>query len=186
MPTWPRLDPALIVLIGTAGSGKSTLAAARWRPTQILSLDALRGWVSDEECDQAATGDAVTVLHALAAARLSRRLTTVIDATNVETVVRRRLVELAAARDVPAVAIVIDTPLAVCLARNATRPGPRDGARWGRRVPADVVIAQHQQLRASLWHLPAEGFAEILTHTPEAAAGETAEGIRGLDAPTHE
>lgn len=163
----PVTDPALIVLIGVAGSGKSTLAAARWRPAQVLSLDALRGLVSDDECDQSATRDAVAVLHALAAARLSRRLTTVIDATNVEAGVRLGLTKLAASRGMPAVAIVVDTPITICQARNAARSGPRASARWGRRVPADVVDAQHQQLRAAIPQLRGEGFAEILLHEPD-------------------
>ena len=166
----PVTDPTLIVLIGVAGSGKSTLAAARWRPAQVLSLDALRELVSDDECDQAATRDAVAVLHALAAARLSRRLTTVVDATNVDAGVRLALTKLAESRGMPAVAIVVDTPIAICQARNATRTGRRTGARWGRRVPTDVIDAQHQQLRAALPRLRAEGFAEVLVHElgPEA------------------
>jgi predicted kinase len=86
----PDLDPALIVLIGVAGAGKSTLAA-QWRPSQVLSLDAYRGIVSDDENDQEATADAVMVLHAVLDARLRRNLVTVVDATNVSPDARRRV-----------------------------------------------------------------------------------------------
>lgn len=86
-------EPALIVLIGVAGAGKSTLAAC-WHHRQVLSLDALREWVSDDDCGQDATADAVTVLHTILAARMRRRLTTVVDATNLTADARRPLLEL--------------------------------------------------------------------------------------------
>lgn len=178
------IGPALVVLIGVAGSGKSTYAA-RWPAQQVLSLDALRAAVADDECDQDATGDAAAVLHAIAAARLRRRLTTVIDATNVEAGVREHLVALATAHGMPAVAVVVlDVPLEVCRARNAARPGPRAGARWGRRVPDEVLVAQHEHLHASLPALRDEGFAEITVHRPgsgPAASFSTGVGGGGLD-----
>jgi len=46
--TYPQLpEKALIVLIGASGAGKSTLART-WPTSQVLSLDALRGWVRDD------------------------------------------------------------------------------------------------------------------------------------------
>ena len=36
-------DPALVVLVGPSGSGKSTWAAARYRASEVVSSDALRG-----------------------------------------------------------------------------------------------------------------------------------------------
>ncbi|HZE33716.1 MAG TPA: AAA family ATPase [Actinoallomurus sp.] len=160
----PDLDPALIVLIGVAGAGKSTLAA-QWRPSQVLSLDAYRGIVSDDENDQEATADAVMVLHAVLDARLRRNLVTVVDATNVSPDARRPLLDLATAHHMSATAIVVDTPLPLCQTRNAGRPGPRGSARWGRRVPADVVEEQHRQLRESIPHLCEEGFAKVIIYS---------------------
>jgi predicted kinase len=157
--TWP--EHALVVLIGAAGAGKSALAAREWAPSQVLSLDALRGWVSDDVSDQDATQDAVGVLHALVSARLRRRLTTVVDATNVEAHARLPLLDLARAHQMPAVAVVVATPLPICHARNATRPGPQGTARWGRRVPVEALDTQHQRMRASLLQLKAEGFAQV-------------------------
>jgi predicted kinase len=40
-------ENALIVLIGASGAGKSTLART-WPASQVLSLDSLRGTVSDD------------------------------------------------------------------------------------------------------------------------------------------
>lgn len=40
-------EHGLIVLIGASGSGKSTLART-WPASQVLSLDGLRGTVSDD------------------------------------------------------------------------------------------------------------------------------------------
>lgn len=184
-------DGRLIVMIGAAGAGKSTLAAQGW-PGQVLSLDALRDLVSGDECDQDATADAVAVLHALVAARLRRKVTTVVDATNVTPAARRPLLDLASAHRAAAIAVVVDTPLPVALARNAARPGPRPGARWGRRVPDQAIHTQHRALRSSLPRLRAEGFTEIRRIDASAPAGdETAAGpasIRrgGRPAPPHD
>lgn len=156
-------EPALVVLIGVAGAGKSTIAK-RWRPSQVLSLDAYRELVADDETDQDATADAVRVLHAVLAARLRRGLMTVVDATNVEATARRPLLDLAAASGMPAVAVVVDTPLGLARNRNATRPGPRQNARWGRRVPVAVVEKQYRQLRESIPYLREEGFTDVVIH----------------------
>jgi ABC-type phosphate transport system ATPase subunit len=54
---------ALVVLIGPSGSGKSTFAKAHFLPTEIVSSDACRGIVSDDENDQSATEEAFDLLH---------------------------------------------------------------------------------------------------------------------------
>ena len=58
---------SLVVLIGPSGSGKSTFARKHFLPTEVLSSDACRGMVSDDENDQAVTNDAFEVLHFIAA-----------------------------------------------------------------------------------------------------------------------
>ena len=68
--TIPELS--LVVLIGASGSGKSTFARTHFKPTEVLSSDACRGLVSDDENDLSATGDAFDVLHFIAARRLAR------------------------------------------------------------------------------------------------------------------
>lgn len=135
--------PALVLLVGPAGAGKSTFAARCFQPTEVVSSDRCRALVSDSERNQAATGDAFRLLHEIAALRLRRRRLTVIDATNVEPVDRRPLLDLAAAHGVPAVAIVFDLPLDICLARAAGRAS--------RQVRAAAI---RRQWEAMLVHLP--------------------------------
>lgn len=113
--------PALVLLVGPAGAGKSTFAERHFRPTEIVSSDHCRALVSDSERNQSASADAFRLLHQIAALRLKRRRLTVIDATNVEPYDRRPLLELALAQSLPAVAIVFDLPLDLCLERAGTR-----------------------------------------------------------------
>lgn len=154
-------DPALVLLIGAAGAGKSTLAARAFPATAIVSSDAFRGLVSGDETDQSATRAAFSILHRELARRLAAGRTTVVDATNVQPHARRALVRRAVAAGVPAIAIVLDLPPALVLARNATRPG--------RIVPTDVVGRQLDDLARSLRRgLALEGFAAV--HTLRSAA----------------
>jgi hypothetical protein len=44
-------DPSLVVLIGSSDSGKSSVARTHFKPTEILSSDACRGLVADDEND---------------------------------------------------------------------------------------------------------------------------------------
>ncbi|WP_280354435.1 polynucleotide kinase-phosphatase [Nocardia otitidiscaviarum] len=145
---------ALVVLIGSTGSGKSTFARKHFRSTAIVSSDACRGIVSDDENDQSATPDAFALLHHIAGVRLRRGLRTVVDATNVQPQARKELIELARAHDVLPVAIVLDVPDAVCLERNTQRP---DRAHLGKHV----VVRQQRDLRRSLRHLEREGFRKV-------------------------
>lgn len=156
--------PHLYVLIGMSGSGKTELARSLWQPGQVISLDALRATVSGDESDQSATADAVKVMHLVVAARLRRQLTTVVDATNVQSRVRAPLLAAARQYGVCAAALIVDTPLPLCLDRNASRPGVTPGARWGRRVPDEVVFRQHADLTRSAPGLIGEGFTHVLAY----------------------
>jgi predicted kinase len=175
--------PAVVCLLGAAGAGKSTWASRHFLPSQILCLDRLRELVADDECDQDATGDAVAVLDVVLRARLRRRLITVLDATNAEAVVRAELVALAAAHQMPAVAVVLDTPLEVCLARQAARPGPEPRRRWGRAVPPEVVRRQHAEVAAATAGLAAEGFAHVCVLDPFTTASRDADMPAGGTSP---
>jgi len=151
-------DPCLVVLLGAAGSGKSTLAARHFAPDEVLSSDAFRGLVAGDARDQAATGRAFAALHRALAVRLEAGLTTVVDATNVQAHARRRLLRLSAEAGVPVVAIVLDLPPDLVLARNDGRD---------RVVPEDAVRRQLANLRRSLRPgvLDAEGFRQIVRLT---------------------
>jgi predicted kinase len=147
-------DPSLIVLMGASGSGKSTLART-WPASYRLELDFYRELVSGSAGDQDATGDAVHVLETVLAARLARGLTCVIDATNTRADVRRSLVKAAHAHGLPAAALLMDSPLSLCQARNSLRPEER-------RVPKDVVRSQYDQLAAARPGLRGEGFDQVV------------------------
>ncbi|WP_432833380.1 polynucleotide kinase-phosphatase [Dactylosporangium sp. CA-092794] len=143
----------LVALVGVSGSGKSTFARRHFAPTQVLSSDAFRALVADDENDQSASGDAFDALHYVAGKRLRAGRLTVVDATNVQQHARQALVALAREHDVPRVAIVLDVPEDECWARTQARPD-RD---FGR----PVVARQHRDLRRSLRGLAREGFRQV-------------------------
>ncbi|HYD54100.1 MAG TPA: AAA family ATPase [Gemmatimonadaceae bacterium] len=146
-------DPSLVLLIGVSGSGKSTLASRWFEPTEVVSSDACRALVADDPSDQCATASAFAVLHAIVRERLVHRRLTVVDATNVQARARRALLEIARHHDLPAAAIVLDPPVALCERRAATRAG--------RPVEAEVVHRHREQLHKSLPALEQEGFARV-------------------------
>ena len=155
-------DPCLVVLIGAAGAGKSTFAARWFEPDEVLSSDDLRALIAGDAADQRATGPAFEALHRMLGVRLGAGLLTVVDATSVQARARRALLERAAEAGMPAVAIVLDMPPAVVLARNTGR-----GARI---VPVAAVRRQLGDLRrAPDDRLRHEGFALVvrLTHPAE-------------------
>lgn len=167
--TLPVTDLSLVVLIGASGSGKSTFARKHFKPTEIVSSDFCRGLVADDENDQSASRDAFDVLHYIAGKRLAAGRLTVVDATNVQPESRKQLVQLARQHDVLPIAVVLDLPEEVCLARNATRPD-RAG------MPRHVVGRHRRELRRSLRGLEREGFRKVHVLRTEEEAG-TAEVV---------
>lgn len=146
----------LVLLIGAAGAGKSTFAGRHFAPTEVLSSDAFRAMVGDDEGDQSASAPAFDVLGRVLAHRLRRGRLTVVDATNVTPADRRAWLRLAAIARRPAVAIVLNLPEAVCLQRNAQRSG--------RFVDPAVVLRQLDGVRRTLADresLLAEGYAAV-------------------------
>src|SRR2546423_11023089 len=155
---------SLVVLVGPSGSGKSTFARKHFLPTEILSSDACRALVSDEENNQKVTNDAFEVLHFVAAKRLALGRLTVIDATNVQPESRRPLVSLARQYHCLPVAIVLNMPEKICQERNRLR----DERDFG----PHVVRQQQSQLRRHLRRLAKEGFRHVFVlETPEKVEG---------------
>ena len=146
-------DPALVVLVGASGSGKSHWAASRYRAQELVSSDALRGVVGSGEHDLDASADAFAVLEAVVAARLSRRLTTVVDTLGTDAARRTAWLAAARAAGLPAVAVVLTTPAEVCRRRNSARDRP---------VPAPVLAGQLARVPATLDELRGEGWDQVI------------------------
>ena len=109
--------------------------------------------VCDDESDQNVNGAAFGLLHHIARARLAAGRLAVIDATNLETRSRRRLLRIAKDNHLPTVAIAFNIPLEKCLERNS--------ARSERVVEMDVVNLHASQLNRAIARLPLEGYESI-------------------------
>jgi len=144
---------SLVVLVGVSGSGKSTFAGSQFLATEVLSSDFCRGLVADDENDQSASAEAFDVLYYIAAKRLAAGWLTVVDATNVQSGDRQKLVELAREHDVLPVAIVLDLPERICVERNKARPD--------RQFDERVIRRQRESLRRGLRSLQREGFRTV-------------------------
>ena len=142
-------DPALVLLVGAAGSGKSTWAAEHYRDVEIVSSDALRAVVGSGSADLGATSDAFRLLDQVVEGRARRGLTVVIDTLGLDPDRRAGWAALGEASGLPRVAVVLDTPAAVCRARNAARDRP---------VPAAVLAGQLARVREARAELEAEGW----------------------------
>ena len=159
-------DPALLMLVGPSGSGKSTFARAHFRETEILSSDAMRAMVADDAADQGASAEAFRILAILVNGRLKRRLTTVIDATNLRAAYRKRYARLAGRYGIPTVAIAFDFPEELYSAHNVRRPG--------RIVDEFVIAEQSERMRQAMADLPTEGHAALyVLSDPESIASVT-------------
>jgi F420-dependent oxidoreductase-like protein len=187
-----RLPTAcLVVLIGPSGSGKSTWAAAQFRPSQIVSTDALRALVGEGEHDQRAGTDAFALLDEVLERRLKRRLLTVIDSLGLEERRRRDWVARAHRHGVPCHAVLFPTPAEVCRRRNRERDRP---------VPPKLLTGQLRAFDAAPAALAGEGFDAIhdagpvvvvapeLVGAPVAAARQREDPMRlsfGLQIPSY-
>ncbi len=156
---------ALVVLVGSAGSGKSTWASRHFLPTQIVSSDACRAMIADDESDQSVSRDAFRLLYFILGERMRRGLLTVVDSTALQPSARAELLKIAEQYGRPAVAIVFALPAELTARWNASRE---------RRVP-DGALERHQKnLELSLKHLPTENFQALyLFRTREELARAT-------------
>jgi F420-dependent oxidoreductase-like protein len=147
----------VVVLVGPGASGKTTWAAEHFPGDHIVSSDRLRAAVGSGEDDITASTDAFGLLEQIVAARIGRRLTTVIDTLGLDAERRRAWLDLARANDLPCVAVAFDTPAAECRERNRNRT---------KRIPADVLTAQLRTWRTVREDLRAEGYTRVLAPQP--------------------
>ncbi len=139
------------ILRGISGSGKSTIAkeiADSKDKCIIVNRDKIRAMLFGSESDYGVDEDFVTVVenHTLAQA-VALGYDVVVDNTHVRWEFVEKVATLVKATD-PSYNIsivVVDTPLDVAIARNASRE---------RQVPEHVIVKQNEQLQRTLfWDL---------------------------------
>lgn len=153
-------DFALVLMVGPTSSGKSHVAARLFKPTEIVSSDKCRALASDDENDQTATKAAYEILELIVRRRLERRLTTVVDATNLRPEDRARFLAMGKELHAPCAAIVMRTPERLARERAA--------GRGDRRMPAHVFDRQSRLFR-KVGRLEKEGFRFVREIRPEEA-----------------
>jgi len=156
---------SLILLVGVSGAGKTTFACKNFHPTQVLTSDKFRAMISDNENCMECSRDAFEVLYSITQKRLSRRLLTVIDATNIQDYGRRQLLDFAQEHGAAPVAIVFNIPEDVCIERTLRRTD--------RPIPLDILQKHFQEFHETLELIPTEGFHSIYILDGQEAA-ETA------------
>ncbi|MGB0838502.1 MAG: polynucleotide kinase-phosphatase [Chitinophagales bacterium] len=161
---------SLVLLVGVSGSGKSTFAKKYFKQHEVVSSDTCRGIVSNDENSLSATNDAFDLLNFIIAKRLKNGLLTVVDATNVQSESRKKLIQLAREYHTLPVAIVLDLPKQVCEARNEKRVD--------RNFDGRVIRQQKQQLKRSIRNLKREGFRKIYILKSEEEVAQVSEIIR--------
>ena len=146
--------PRVLILTGLPASGKSTWAARTGQG--VLSSDAVRALLTGSEQSQSVNRLVFATLRFLFTMRVrAGAAVTIIDTTALTARERRQWIRLAEALGCDAEAVFFDTPLEVCLERNAVRP---------RVVPEDVMRRFAARLtRPEL----AEGFTRVDVVRPE-------------------
>lgn len=140
------------MLAGPAASGKSTWAQQRFAATEVVSSDALRGVLGDDEARQDINDRVFPLLHDIVQHRLDLGRLTVVDATNLERKAREPLRLLAKKSGIPAVLLVITADLEGSEARAAGR---------ARRVSRDVLIDHVSRVAGVLMASSDEGWSAV-------------------------
>ncbi|MFP4416152.1 MAG: AAA family ATPase [Chitinivibrionales bacterium] len=159
--------PSLVVLIGVAGSGKSAFAHRWFTPTSIVSSDFCRALISDNEEDQSVSPDAFRLLYFIVRKRLKHKRLVVVDATNLNTGHRRRLLTF---RDnhqphMPALAFVFNLPLPQSLQQNA--------GRTERQVEKDVIVRQQKKLERTIPVIFQQNFHQVVVFESQKQVNRT-------------
>jgi predicted kinase len=124
MSNLPIAAPCLVVLVGPPGSGKTTWAQRNARGAVHVSQDGLIGAITPAGFDHAYRPIYSEAENAVARAALHAGYTVIVDRTNRTRAHRERWVRMARQAAVPAVAVAMTAPHAVCRDRNARREPP--------------------------------------------------------------
>ena len=138
-------DFALVLMMGASGSGKSTWAAQNFDPRSIVSSDACRKLIFDQE--NGPSGPTFELLHFLVAKRLEARRFTVVDATNTRKEDRAEILQIAHQYHCPTYAIWMNPKTDQVYRNNQERERSRP----------DRVVREHlRRLRNAYRELRAE------------------------------
>lgn len=135
----------LILTVGIPGSGKSTwareTAAERyglWGGLLVLERDEIRRELTGDIRNHSREVEVTRIQHDRAREALLRGVNVVIADTNLKSKYRQPWARLAAETGAEYVVHVIDTPLEVCVERDAQRPNP---------VGREVIERMHTLLK---------------------------------------
>lgn len=112
----------LLALCGPAGCGKTTFAARRFLPTEIVSSDACRAMISDDDTNQGINYETFNLFHYIINVRMRLGRFTVADSTALQPFARRRLLEQAHRSGYTACLLIFNVSLETCRARDRLRP----------------------------------------------------------------
>ena len=142
--------PELILTIGVPGSGKSTWARgeADWNnrvlfdtPTIIVERDEIRRELTGDHQDFTREAAVTRIAEDRVRIALARGGTVIVADTNLRAKYRRRWAKMAEQYGAKYREVVFDTPLDVCLARDAARDKP---------VGEEVIRRMHEQFVQTL------------------------------------
>ena len=150
---------SLLVLCGPAGCGKSTFAKqvlAQQDPplpvTIIVSSDACRAIVCDDESNQQVNRDTFDLFHYIIHKRMFQNRFTIADSTALQPEARQRLLELARRHQYETALVVFNTTEQICIERDGSRT---------RLVGAPVITYHVGLLQQALKDIPGEGWGKV-------------------------
>lgn len=144
---------SLIVLIGASGSGKTTFARKHFGSNEILSVREFGEMVGQPDNQEQNDEDALEAMNFVVDKRMKNRVLTIIDAPHINQVDRKHLRQIAKKYHARLVAIALDLPEEVCLARNQQEPE--------RSVPRSILRHQIENLNKNVHRLQSEGFRYV-------------------------
>ncbi len=118
----------------------------------IVSSDACRGLICDDESSQQVNRDTFDLFYYIISKRLYQNRFTIADSTALQTDPRRRLLEIAQRYRYNACLLIFDVALETCLQRDGQRK---------RKVGEQVLLYHMGLLKQALIEAPGEGWNQV-------------------------